>query len=108
MTKPLPPIRTQDQAFAQDMLAQISYIRAFEAKAWALTQVNPPRVPGSMHFCAGQEAVPLGAAAGLRPDDQMLATYRGHGWAVASGLAPRSVMAEICQKAEGVNGGRGG
>ncbi len=108
MTRPLPPIRLQDQSFATDMLARIAFIRAFEAKAWSLTQVNPPRVPGSMHFCAGQEAVPLGAAAGLRDDDQMLATYRGHGWAVAAGLPPRSVMAEICQKAEGVNGGRGG
>ena len=108
MTRPLPPIRLQDQSFATDMLARIAFIRAFEAKAGSLTQVNPPRVPGSMHFCAGQEAVPLGAAAGLRDDDQMLATYRGHGWAVAAGLPPRSVMAEICQKAEGVNGGRGG
>lgn len=108
MTTPLPPIPTQDQVFARDMLARIAFIRAFEAKAWSLTQVNPPRVPGSMHFCAGQEAVPLGAVAGLREDDQLLATYRGHGWALASGLEARLVMAEICQKAEGVNGGRGG
>ncbi len=108
VTKPLPPIRSQDQGFARHMLGQIAFIRAFEAKAWSLTQVNPPRVPGSMHFCAGQEAVPLGAVAGLREDDQLLATYRGHGWALASGLSARSVMAEICQKAEGVNGGRGG
>jgi len=108
MTNPEQPIRSQDQVFARDILARIAFVRAFEAKAWSLTQANPPRVPGSMHFCAGQEAVPLGAAAGLRDDDQMMATYRGHGWALASGLAARSVMAEICQKAEGVNGGRGG
>lgn len=108
MTKSLPPIRSQDLAFAAEMLARIAFIRAFEAKAWSLTQVNPARVPGSMHFCAGQEAVPLGAVAGLRSDDPLLATYRGHGWAIASGLSPRAVMAEICQKAEGVNGGRGG
>jgi 2-oxoisovalerate dehydrogenase E1 component len=108
MTKPLPPIRSQDLAFAAEMLARMAHIRAFEAKAWALTQVNPARVPGSMHFCAGQEAVPLGAVAGLRADDPLLATYRGHGWALASGLSPRAVMAEICQKAEGMNGGRGG
>ena len=108
MAKSLSPIRSQDQGFARDMLARIAFIRAFEAKAWSLTQVNPPRVPGSMHFCAGQEAVPLGAVAGLRDDDQLLATYRGHGWALASGLPARAVMAEVCQKAEGVNGGRGG
>ncbi|WP_108816961.1 alpha-ketoacid dehydrogenase subunit alpha/beta [Loktanella sp. Alg231-35] len=102
------PLASQDFAAAQDMLEEIAFIRGFEAKALALTQTNPPRVPGSMHFCAGQEAVPVGAAAALRPDDQMIATYRGHGWAIASGLAPEAVMAEVCQKAGGVNGGRAG
>jgi len=102
------PIARQDEAFARDMLARIAFVRAFEETALKLTQTNPPRVPGSMHFCAGQEAVPLGAAAGLRPDDQMIATYRGHGWALASGLDAHAVMAEICQKADGINGGRGG
>jgi 2-oxoisovalerate dehydrogenase E1 component len=86
----------------------MAFIRAFEAKAWSLTQTNPARVPGSMHFCAGQEAVPLGAVSGLQAEDQLIATYRGHGWALASGLSARSVMAEICQRAEGVNGGRAG
>ncbi|XAT62525.1 transketolase [Rhodobacteraceae bacterium Araon29] len=94
--------------FAKEMLAEISYIRAFEEKAMSLTQTIPPRVLGSMHFCAGQEAVPLGAAAGLRDDDQMIATHRGHGWAIASGLDRRKIMAEICQRADGLNGGRGG
>lgn len=102
------PLRTQDRDFAIEMLSRMAYIRAFENKAWSLTQVNPPRVPGSMHFCAGQEAVPLGAIAGLRDDDQLIATYRGHGWAIASGLDSRAVFAEVCQKAEGINGGRGG
>ncbi|MEO6012518.1 MAG: thiamine pyrophosphate-dependent enzyme [Devosia sp.] len=101
-------IKDKDHNFARDMLARIAFIRAFEAKAWSLTQVNPPRVPGSMHFCAGQEAVPLGALAGLRDDDRVISTYRGHGWALASGLEPRSVMGEICQKAAGINGGRAG
>lgn len=101
-------LASQDFAAAQDMLETIAFIRGCETKALELTQTNPPRVPGSMHFCAGQEAVPVGAAAALRPDDQMIATYRGHGWAIASGLKPEAVMAEICQKAAGVNGGRAG
>ncbi|WP_234703221.1 alpha-ketoacid dehydrogenase subunit alpha/beta [Sphingobium chlorophenolicum] len=97
-----------DANYARHSLAQIAFIRAFEAKALALTQTKPPSVLGSMHFCAGQEAVPLGAVAGLRDDDQIVCTYRGHGWAIASGLDPRAVFAEICQKAEGINGGRAG
>ncbi len=102
------PLNGADMNFAREMLARIAFIRAFEAGAWALTQTSPPRVMGSMHFCAGQEAVALGAVAGLHEDDQIIATYRGHGWALAAGLDPYSVMAEICQKADGVNGGRAG
>lgn len=102
------PVKNSDMNFAREVFSRVAFIRAFEAKAWALTQTNPPRVMGSMHFCAGQEAVPLGAVAGLREDDQIIATYRGHGWALAAGLDAHSVMAEICQKAEGLNGGRAG
>jgi 2-oxoisovalerate dehydrogenase E1 component len=102
------PIDWTQRGFARQMLERIAFVRAFETKAWALTQSNPPRVPGSMHYCAGQEAVPLATAAVLRDDDQFIATYRGHGWALAAGLEPRAVMGEICQKAIGVNGGRAG
>ena len=97
-----------DENFLREMLAQTAYIRAFEAKVLAFTQSNPLVVQGSVHLCAGQETVPLGALAALRDDDQILATYRGHGWAIASGMDPYAVMAEICQKAGGINGGRGG
>lgn len=103
-----PAIEASEANYAREMLTRIAFIRAFETKAWSLTQTNPPRVPGSMHFCAGQEAVPLGAVAALRDDDQLIATYRGHGWALASGLDVTAVMAEICQKAGGLNGGRAG
>ena len=103
-----PPIRSSDSNFAREMLARIAFIRAFEQRAWDLTMTSPPSVDGSMHFCAGQEAVPLGALAALGEQDQVVATYRGHGWAIASGLDERKVFAEICQRAEGINGGRAG
>ncbi len=100
--------KTTEAAYLADMFAKICFLRAFEQEAWALTQVNPPRVAGSMHLCAGQEVVPMAALAGLRDDDQIVCTYRGHGWALAAGLAPEAVMGEICQRAIGVNGGRAG
>jgi 2-oxoisovalerate dehydrogenase E1 component len=87
---------------------QMSFIRAMETKALALTMTTPPRVMGSMHFCAGQEAVPVGAMAALQDDDQVIATYRGHGWAIACGLNERAVVGEICHRAIGLNGGRAG
>lgn len=97
-----------DREFAFGILSRIAFIRAFEAKVLELSQTNPPVVAGSAHLCAGQEAVPLGAIAGLREDDQIVSTYRGHGWALASGLDPAAVMAEICHRATGLNGGRAG
>ncbi len=97
-----------DQTYLAETFAKICFLRAFEQEAWTLTQSNPPRVAGSMHFCAGQEVVPMAAVAGLRDDDQIVCTYRGHGWALAAGLDPEAVMAEICQRAGGINGGRAG
>ncbi|MFG3756552.1 thiamine pyrophosphate-dependent enzyme, partial [Klebsiella pneumoniae] len=67
-----------------------------------------PRIAGSVHTCAGQEAVPVGALAALRADDQMVATYRGHGWALQSGIGAEELLAELCHRAAGVNGGRAG
>lgn len=110
MTETSMPTRHKatDGAYLADVFARICFLRAFEQEAWAQTQVNPPRVAGSMHLCAGQEVVPMAALAGLRDDDRIVCTYRGHGWALAAGLDPEAVMAEICQRASGINGGRAG
>ena len=100
--------KAADAAFLSAIFTKICFLRAFEQEAWALTQVNPPLVAGSMHLCAGQEVVPMAALAGLREDDQIVCTYRGHGWALAAGLDPEAVMGEICQREIGLNRGRAG
>ena len=94
--------------FLLDALGKIAFIRAFETQALELTQTKPPVIQGSVHLCAGQEAVPVGAMSALREDDQVICTYRGHGWALASGVEAQSAMSELCHRANGVNGGRGG
>ena len=38
----------------------------------------------------------------------MVSTYRGHGWVLESGVPMESVMAEVCHRATGINGGRAG
>ncbi len=50
----------------------------------------------------------MGALAALDAGDRVVATYRGHGWAIACGVPLERLMAEVCQRATGVNGGRGG
>ena len=65
-------------------------------------------VAGSTHTCQGQEAVSVGIAAVVRPADQVVCTYRGHGHALALGMTPESVLAEILGRTDGCVGGVGG
>ncbi|MDX6459091.1 MAG: 2-oxoisovalerate dehydrogenase component, partial [Acidobacteriaceae bacterium] len=97
-----------DQAASVALLREMLRIRELEQRSLDLSTTTPPEVIGSAHFCAGQEAVPVGAIAGLAKNDQIVATYRGHGWALSSGLSLVEVFGEICQRSIGINGGRGG
>jgi 2-oxoisovalerate dehydrogenase E1 component len=97
-----------DGAMAIGLLREMLRIRELEQRSLDLSMATPPEVIGSAHLCAGQEAVPVGTLAGLADADQVVATYRGHGWALASGLSLTEVFGEICQRSIGVNGGRGG
>jgi len=81
-------------------------IRGFEERALSLRRTD--EIAGSIHLCTGQEAIPVGALAALEPADRVVATYRGHGWAIACGVPLDALMAELCQRATGINGGRGG
>jgi len=101
-------VADSDRAYLLDCLKQIIHIRAFEQCALEASQAIPPKILGSIHLCAGQEAVPVAAIAGLDAADQIISTYRGHGWALASGLPVRDVLGEVCQRSIGINGGRGG
>ena len=81
-------------------------IREFERRTNELFAAGEIR--GTTHLCVGEEALNLGLATVLNPDDVIAATYRSHGIALAFGLSPHSVMAEIMGKATGCAGGIGG
>ncbi|WP_150954599.1 thiamine pyrophosphate-dependent enzyme [Microbacterium testaceum] len=89
-----------------DSYRRMAFIRQFEEEVLELGRDG--HVVGSVHLCLGQEAIPVGAMSVLQPGDKVLSTYRGHGWALASGADPFAVLAEIAQRAEGTNGGRAG
>jgi len=65
-------------------------------------------VKGTTHLAAGHEAVAVGASAGLRGDDYVFATYRGHHHAIARGASPAECLAELMSKASGVCRAKGG
>src|SRR3982751_4351143 len=65
-------------------------------------------IHGACHTYVGQEAVAVGVCAHLRPDDVVFSTHRGHGHALAKGVAPRALAAELLGRATGCSHGRGG
>jgi 2-oxoisovalerate dehydrogenase E1 component len=65
-------------------------------------------IPGACHTYVGEEAVASGVCAQLRRDDVVFSTHRGHGHALAKGVTPRELMAELFGRATGVSRGRGG
>ena len=87
---------------------QMLIIRRFEERCLELSTSAEPAMAGSLHFCAGQEAIPVGAMAAITPEDRVVATYRGHGWALERGVGVDELLAECCHRASGINGGRAG
>jgi pyruvate dehydrogenase E1 component alpha subunit len=81
-------------------------IRFFEEAVERL--FHEGRIGGTAHTCIGQEAVAVGAAASLQPQDAVTSTHRGHGHFLALGADPGRMMAELFGRATGYSGGRGG
>ncbi|HEX8706895.1 MAG TPA: pyruvate dehydrogenase (acetyl-transferring) E1 component subunit alpha [Pyrinomonadaceae bacterium] len=88
------------------LLHQMILIRRFEEKCAESYSLG--KIGGFCHLYIGQEAVAVGALAALRPDDYVLTSYREHGHAIAKGISPDQVMAELYGKAGGCSSGKGG
>src|SRR5258708_36349628 len=65
-------------------------------------------IQGACHTYVGQEAIAVGVCAHLRPNDVLFSTHRGHGHALAKGLAPVDLIAELFGRATGCSRGRCG
>jgi|TARA_B100001971_G_scaffold214623_1_gene253203 TPP-dependent pyruvate/acetoin dehydrogenase alpha subunit len=89
-----------------EMLRQMWLIRYFDEAAISLYRKGLYR--GSTHPYIAQEATAVGVTAVLSLDDVVLATYRGHGAAIAKGADPKAMMAEMLGKSTGLNKGKGG
>ncbi len=78
-------------------------VSAYGQEAGGVAQVRGP-----LHLSTGQEAVPAGVCAHLKPADYLTSTHRGHGHTLAKGADLARMMAELFGKATGFNGGKGG
>jgi pyruvate dehydrogenase E1 component alpha subunit len=91
---------------ARELLRQMLLIRRFEETAAEL--YTRGKIRGFLHLAIGEEAIAVGAMQALTPDDNVVATYREHGQALARGIPAGAVMAEMYGKASGCSRGRGG
>jgi pyruvate dehydrogenase E1 component alpha subunit len=105
---PAEPLSLADGAPADGLrlLAEMLRIRYFEDTVQDLFARDLVR--GSTHLCQGQEAVPVGVCAALRPGDTMTCSYRGHGAVLAMGSPPDRCFGELLGRAGGLCGGKGG
>jgi pyruvate dehydrogenase E1 component alpha subunit len=85
---------------------QMLLIRRFEEKSAEAYSMG--KIGGFCHLYIGQEAVAVGALSAIRKDDYVLTSYREHAHAIAKGMSPESVMAELYGKAGGCSRGKGG
>ncbi|WP_242427201.1 MULTISPECIES: pyruvate dehydrogenase (acetyl-transferring) E1 component subunit alpha [unclassified Streptomyces] len=103
---PTAPSRTPAATHDLDLLRQMLLIRRFEERCVEL--YSAAAIRGFVHLYIGEEAVAVGVHQALGEADAVVSTYREHGHALARGVPPEAVMAEMYGKATGCSHGRGG
>src|ERR1700686_4414751 len=94
------------QELLLDYYKKMLELRLFELKVEEL--YRNARLPGFVHLYVGEEAVAVGVCSNLEAGDLVFSTHRGHGHALAKGVPPGVVLAELWGKTTGCSGGRGG
>ena len=89
-----------------ELLRGMLVVRLFEERCVEL--YSAAKIRGFLHVAIGEEAVAVGVAAALSPQDAVVSTYREHGHALVRGVPMDAVMAEMYGKVTGCSRGRGG
>ena len=88
------------------LLREMLRIRRFEEKAAEMYSLG--KIHGFLHLYIGEEATGVGSMQAFTPDDNIVATYREHGHALARGMSANVLMAEMFGKVTGCSRGHGG
>jgi len=88
------------------IMSRMLLFRRFEEKAEEAYAIG--KIGGFCHLHIGQEGSAEGSIGPLREDDYVISAYREHTQALAKGVDPKQVMAELYGKNSGASGGKGG
>ena len=95
-----------DKARLLDIFRHMILIRRFEEAVYDFHEQK--LFGGHYHLYIGQEATGAAVMASLGAEDRIFSTHRNHGHLIARGVDPKNALAEILNRADGTNGGRGG
>lgn len=102
--------KSTGQKFTKDTYLEwfkiMQLIREFETMSSML--YGRQKIRGFLHLYIGQEAIVAGSKSARKKDDKILTAYRDHGHALAFGMDPKNVMAELYGKVDGGSKGKGG
>ncbi|WP_327120196.1 pyruvate dehydrogenase (acetyl-transferring) E1 component subunit alpha [Nocardia sp. NBC_01730] len=99
-------LTAEDPATLRGYFRDMMFVRRFEERAaQGYTQA---KIGGYCHLNLGEEATVVGLAAAMRPTDYLFTNYREHGYAIAKGIEPGRVMAELYGRSTGTSKGWGG
>jgi pyruvate dehydrogenase E1 component alpha subunit len=98
------------------MAVNVEQLKQYYQQMWAIRRFEEEsarayaqgKIGGFLHLYIGQEAIAVGGAAALTPEDYVITTYRDHGHALARGMTSRAAMAELFGKQTGCSRGFGG
>ncbi len=90
------------------IFTQMLRIREFEERVKRSFEDHPGVIRGHTHLADGAEASIVGSLAAIRDGDQLMTTYRCHGYPIVLGTDPKKIMAEIYGRRDGLCGGYGG
>ncbi len=110
---PLAPINAALSAAQKiDLYRTMVRIRRFEERSLRAYQgknsAGGTNIGGFLHLYIGQEAVAVGCCSLMGKNDHVITAYRDHGHAIAVGMDPKPLMAELYGKITGCSKGKGG
>ncbi len=99
-------VAVEDPEILRTLYRDMLFVRRFEERT--AQSYQQAKIGGYCHLNLGEEATVVGLGAAMRPTDYLFTNYREHGYALAKGIEPGRVMAELYGRSTGTSKGWGG